>query len=968
MWWKQFFLILCTMTLGVVGQTALPSVFPLREKPAISRTPVDWNRLASQPQAARSHVVVELSSPATAAARMSLRESGIELQDWIDGTRYYAVVAPRTLAARTPGLLALEGIAIYDLSPSDKISAYLGSPTSAKWASAEWQGRPAVDVAVLLFSDVDVDEAVNQARNQGWGILGQSGWQHRIILRIARDELSRLAGLDIVRHIQPTPPSPVQFDNIWSAQLMEADKVNTGSGNVTGKGVKIGIWDGGTVAPLVDFSGRLKFLEQQLTGAHATHVAGTLAGDGTTEQALKGIAPGALLFSGTYYEDVFEKMRLAVASSGVQISQNSWGEAIYEDLGNCEMYGEYTQEEGLVDALTVNQNLSVVFSMGNPRDSGECALSARTGYYSAGVPASAKNAIAVAAASRQSDISTFSGFGPTRDGRLKPDVTALGVGVRSLAIGGSSLTASGTSMAAPAISGMLALLVEGLQTRQGESQPKASVLKAILLNSARDVGNPGPDYVFGYGIPNAPAAVATVDEKRYLVNRISSGSANHTISVPGGAGTLRIMLVWSDAPGSPESSTSLVNDLDLTVSHGEDPVALPLTLNPRDPAADAQPAVNRRDNVEQVVIQNPPAGDFTAVVSAYRMGGAEQEYALTWTFEPVPVPPCTITIDNSVLTAAETGGTIPVVLTQANQCPPGEIENPSGWVRTSVPGPLRGSSVVKMRLDPNQTSGTRSTMLRLSGKELRINQSGPCTVETLPDSLEVRKYLGIMDCIYYGSHAKLFTFDAKAGQTISIQMESADFDTYLELLGPNLNLVAYDDDSIGKTDSRIPGPTGKFTLPYSGTYTIVATSYYLREGTFVMKVEFGGPQEAPPADVYPKHITGCPFTAPGQLTDSSSADGRRGSLYRTQAYALQAFAGQRLDISVSEADFDSFVYLISPTGGILATNDDDAAGSGSRITETLPLGGIWRIEVTSFAPFTNGNYQLQVMGCPPIPK
>jgi subtilisin family serine protease len=230
---------------------------------------------------------------------MSLRESGIELQDWIDGTRYYAVVAPRTLAARTPGLLALEGIAIYDLSPSDKISAYLGGPTSAKWASAEWQGRPAVDVAVLLFSDVDVDDAVNQARNQGWGILGQSGWQHRIILRIARDELSRLAGLDIVRHIQPTPPSPVQFDNIWSAQLMEADKVNTGSGNVTGKGVKIGIWDGGTVSPLVDFSGRLKFLEQQLTGAHATHVAGTLAGDGTTEQALKGIAPGALLFSGT---------------------------------------------------------------------------------------------------------------------------------------------------------------------------------------------------------------------------------------------------------------------------------------------------------------------------------------------------------------------------------------------------------------------------------------------------------------------------------------------------------------------------------------------------------------------------------------------------------------------------------------------------------------------------------------------
>ncbi|MBN9657338.1 MAG: S8 family serine peptidase [Acidobacteria bacterium] len=871
------------------------------------------------------------------------------------------------MAARTASRLALDGISIFDLNPSDKISIYLRGASSAKWADAEWQGRPAVDVAVLLFSDVDVDDAANRARGQGWGILGQSGWQHRITLRIARDDLNRLAALDFVRHIQPTAPSPVEFDNIWSAQLMEADKVNTGAGGVTGNGVKVGIWDGGTVSPLADFTGRLKFLEPQFAGAHATHVAGTLAGDGATDQALRGIAPGALLFSGSYYDDVFEKMRLAVSSSGVQISQNSWGEAIYEDLGNCEMYGEYTQEEGLVDSLTVNQNLSLVFSMGNPRTSGECALSSRAGFYSAGVPASAKNAIAVAAANRLSDISTFSGFGPTRDGRLKPDVTALGVGVRSVAVGGS-LTASGTSMAAPAISGMLALLVERLQTKQSESQPKASVLKAILLNSARDVGNPGPDYVFGYGIPNAPAAMATVDEKRYLVNRISSGSANHSITVPGGTGTLRVMLVWSDAPGSPESATSLVNDLDLSVSHGDAAPVLPLTLNPRNPGANAQPAVNRRDNVEQVVIQNPAPGEFTATVSAYRIGEGEQEYALTWTFEPVALPACTVTLDTPELTVAETGGTIPVVLTQANQCPPGEIENPSGWVQTSTAGPVQGSSVVKLRVEANQTSGTRSTMLRLAGKELRVNQSGPCTVEPLSGDPEIRKYLGIMDCIYYGSRAKLFTFDAKAGQTVSIQMESADFDTYLELLGPNLNLVAYDDDSIGKTDSRIPGPTGRLTLPYSGTYTIVATSYVLREGTFVLKVEFGGPQEAPPAEAFPRQITGCPYTTPGQLTESSSPDGRRGSLYRTQAYVLQAFAGQRLDIAVSEADFDSFVYLISPTGAILAANDDDASGIGSRITETLPLGGMWRIEVTSFAPFTTGNYQMQVMGCPPVTK
>lgn len=961
---KQFLLFSCILAATLQAQLLNPTAIPLRTSDPTPLPPADLQRLAAQSTGSRVHVVVELPAPPSAPFRASLSKSGIELQNWIAGTRYLASIDPSALSARGPVRLALDGVTICEMNPSGKISSYLSRPDSAQWANSEWQGRPAIDVAVLLFDDIDVENAANQARAHGWGLLRQSAWQHRITVRLPREEINQLAALDAVRHIQPVPPAPVEHDNIWSAQLMQADQVNTGSGAVTGKGVHVGIWDGGSVAPVVDFSGRLNFLETPYSAAHATHVAGTLAGDGTTDAALRGIAPGAILYSGNFYGDVFDKMRLAVLSSTVQISQNSWGEGISDAYDNCEMYGEYTQEEGLVDSLAHDRNLSVVFSMGNPRDSGECGLSARAGYYSAGVPASAKNAIAVAASDRDSAISTFSGFGPTRDGRLKPDITGLGVDVRSLTPTGT-MVASGTSMSAPAISGMLALLIERFQTKQNTTSPKASLLKAILLNSARDVGNPGPDYVFGYGIPAAPAAIAAVDERRYLMNTIFSGDATHQITVPAGTATLRVLLAWTDPPGAPESANSLINDLDLSLTHGDSTV-LPLTLDPLNPSADAAPAVNRRDNVEQIVIQNPEAGDYTAVVSAFRGDGNQQEYALTWAFEAAPTPPCTITLSDSVITVGETGANVPVVLTQANQCPPGEIENPSGWVKTSVAGPLQGSAVVKMKMGPNQTNESRATMLRLAGKDLHINQSGPCTVEKLSGAQELWRFLGVLDCYYYGSHAKLFTFDAKAGQTVSIQLESGDFDTYLELLSPNLSLVTYDDDSIGNTDSRIPGPTGMLTLTESGTYTIVATSYYLHDGTFKLKLEFGDPQGDPPAETMPAPINGCPFSDQGQLTDSSWQGGRRGHLYRTQAYTVQAFAGQRLDVAVTDPTFDSFIYLIAPTGAIANSNDDDPAGNGSRVSQTLTVGGAWRIEVTSFAPFTTGSYNLQVEGCPPV--
>ena len=73
-----------------------------------------------------------------------------------------------------------------------------------------------------------------------------------------------------------------------------------------------------------------------------------------------------------------------------------------------------------------------------------------------------------------------------------------------------------------------------------------------------------------------------------------------------------------------------------------------------------------------------------------------------------------------------------------------------------------------------------------------------------------------------------YSFNASAGQQVTVLLRSPTFDTYLYLLGPSGAVIAEDDDGGGGTDgtdSRIPPGSGFFTLPSSGTYIIEATSF-----------------------------------------------------------------------------------------------------------------------------------------------
>jgi hypothetical protein len=194
----------------------------------------------------------------------------------------------------------------------------------------------------------------------------------------------------------------------------------------------------------------------------------------------------------------------------------------------------------------------------------------------------AKNVLTVGNIDTAFNISASSSRGPVNDGRIKPEITAVGQSVLSTFPNNAYANFSGTSMACPTTVGSLALLEERYrQLHSGQSAP-GPLLKAIVCNSAVDIGNSGPDFKFGFGVLNDRKSRRSHREcSTWFQSSVAGGdSVIHTISVPSGASLLKVMLYWRDPAADMAASNTLINDLDLTVI---DPTATsfqPWVLNP----------------------------------------------------------------------------------------------------------------------------------------------------------------------------------------------------------------------------------------------------------------------------------------------------------------------------------------------------------------------------------------------------
>jgi hypothetical protein len=579
----------------------------------------------------KSFIVIQFEQLPTDADRKLMSGSGIELLEYLPPNAYTATISAKLDAALLQWVRAR---AVVSLSPRQKMDAYLGKGFTPAWAVKQ---PGTIDVLVSFpktFSSVDV---LADLPYHGAQVLDRSFQSLRILkLRVESNKLEELAALPYVEYLQSAPPGdqPLNFDSRSGARanLLNAP-VAAGGKALNGEGVVVGVGDNADLQGHVDFSGRLISRAGTIFGAHGTHVAGTVGGAGTINELYKGFAPRSTIIS-QVYNRIIANAAAYVQDHGMVITNNSYG-----DIIECDYYGSYDLISRALDQMAFDlPQLSNVFAAGN--SGGDICPPYTAGFRTVlGGYQTAKNVITVGATTDSGVVAAFSSRGPVRDGRLKPEIAAMGQFVPSTWPVNIYSYNNGTSMAAPAVSGGLALLYQRYRQLNGGANPKNVLMKALLCNGALDKGNAGPDYQYGFGWMNLLRSVEMLENNLYFNNTVAqNATTTHTITVPPNTAQLKVMLCWNDPAASPLSSRMLVNDLDLQVVAPGAVSHLPRILDTAvaNVGNVATTGTDKLNNVEQIVINNPTAGTYTIRVNGVGISqNSQQEYVVVYDAVPV---------------------------------------------------------------------------------------------------------------------------------------------------------------------------------------------------------------------------------------------------------------------------------------------------------------------------------------------
>ena len=567
----------------------------------------------------------------------ALAKKGVVLGDYLGGNAYYAQIAP---GSRPSDFVGTGLRTVVPIRSEWKVVTALLQHKIPTWA----RQNDNIRMRLSWFSSVSWEQVKTELDRIGVSYRANSPFFKNVEIEGSYEQILALAEYEGIAFIQYCKP-PEVLSNYHGARLSGGSLLSRPTSlygrGLTGKNVRIGIWDA-NIGDHVDYGTRVHNMEFEdpiiEAGSHGMHTSGTIVGSGLCDERGRGLAPAAQLWAYNFGNGLNGKssaleMYETYIKEHISLTSNSYGYALAA-FCEYESFFTYTELANIdVDYLAYYiPDLTHVFAAGNDQDETRCALewSHATNY--------SKNIISVGAVNTEGRITSFSSFGPLRDGRLFPIISARGEEVYSTIYGQAYKAEDGTSMACPTVTGHLALLSERWMQLHGGAAPYNYYLKALVANTAQDVGNPGPDYKYGFGILDAEAAVVALENNWHALKALEQGGAEQEIkiTVPDGVKELRVALCWSDPVVNKEyayGECPIVNDLDLTL-HAQGKMYYPYTLNPAEPHL---PAVatqrNKVDNIEQVRILAPTAGECTIKVGGTVRQGAKQPYAVVWYFD-----------------------------------------------------------------------------------------------------------------------------------------------------------------------------------------------------------------------------------------------------------------------------------------------------------------------------------------------
>jgi len=556
-------------------------------------------------------------------------------------------------------------------------------------------------LATVILADAQVATNVQVLKNAAQGISLKERSEYTKAMSLAKQRnwplsirskdgrLATLIGVDAFNY----PKYFVTQNNSIAAATTRTNQLWAGgasglnlSGSSDNMKNKIGVWDGGRVlATHVELTGRVTQKDNpSSTDNHATHVAGTMIATGLNPSA-KGMSHGvqgllAYDFTNSYSEQATEASGLLISNHSYNVvsgwnfneDQNRWEFWGRNNDNEDYKFGYYSSDAQLLDSIAYNAPFYlIVKAAGNNRgETGPAegqpyfrfnaqnqmaaagnrppGISSNDSYGSITWDANAKNVLTVGAVrgipggyNRPEDVvmSSFSGWGPTDDGRIKPDVVADGVNVLSTYAsannGYSSL--SGTSMATPNASGSLFLLQEHYSKLKSGAFLRSATIKGLAIHTAEEAGtNPGPDYQNGWGLLNVQKAAAIISasvasnngtsSEHLMYENVFNGTTNSftTTVVATGKEPLKATISWTDVKGNVDQinvlnnpEKKLVNDLDIRITSGSRTFR-PWTLDPASPANAAVKGDNIIDNVERIDIDSTVAGETYTITVTHK--------------------------------------------------------------------------------------------------------------------------------------------------------------------------------------------------------------------------------------------------------------------------------------------------------------------------------------------------------------
>jgi subtilisin family serine protease len=344
-------------------------------------------------------------------------------------------------------------------------------------------GAPVGEVRVIiLFKDRPDASAVARA---GGRVLSTYSIVPGLAAVLPADALEKLRSNPVVVHVEPDAVLRVLGEQVpWGITRIEAPSAWPTS---TGEGVKVAILDTGIQHDHPDLAANVKGGVSLLGSenstdpsswndgnGHGTHVAGIVAA-ASNGFGVIGAAPSAWLYAVKvfadngegYLSDVIEGIDWCVGN-GIKIINMSFGAE--DDYLPLRLACDRAYRQGLL----------LVAAAGNEGDNGVL------------YPAKYDSVMAVAATDVNDVVAQWSSRGP------EVELSAPGVGIYSTYINSGYASLSGTSMAAPHVAGAAALLWARCPSLANEN------VRSILRQLAVDLGSPGWDNAYGFGLVRTP--------------------------------------------------------------------------------------------------------------------------------------------------------------------------------------------------------------------------------------------------------------------------------------------------------------------------------------------------------------------------------------------------------------------------------------------------------------------------------